>query len=152
MEKKIAVRFYENKKFGSTYGKGLYRTALYNGTADLEEPHAKYLLDMFGYADWENTARTANDMELLTAADEVVGTAPKSDFLATWIKRWDADGTKPRVFGFAVLDLNTHQLTLLINDDVTGVENAWALEAKPCKQASDNRKSPNVFASNADLG
>lgn len=152
MERKIAVRFYENKKYGTTYGKGLYRAAIYNGTADLEEPNAKYLLDMFGYADWENTARTNNDMELLKAADDLIGTAPKADFLATWIKRWDADGSKPRVYGFGVLDLNSNRLMLAINDEVTGVENAWALEAKPCKRASDNRKSPNLFATNVDLG
>jgi hypothetical protein len=28
----VAIRLYENKAYGTTYGKGLYRKAIYNGT------------------------------------------------------------------------------------------------------------------------
>ena len=151
MEQRIAVRFYENKTYGSTYGKGLYRRAIFNGTADLQEPRAKYLLDMLAYSDWENTARTTDEMEALRAAEEVAGNAPHSNLLATWIKRLDNDGSKPRVQGFGLLDLDTHQLTLLISDAAKGVEQAWKLDAKPCKQSAQNKNSPNLLATNADL-
>lgn len=132
MEQAIAVRFYENKKYGSTQGKGLFRKALFNATADLQHPKTKYLLDMFTYSDWENTAKTDDDMKALgVAADYAEGLA-KADLLGTWIKRLDSDGTKPRVCGFGLMDLNTHQLVLVINDTAIGVEEAWELEAKPC--------------------
>ena len=53
MEKSIAVRFYENKRYGSTYGKGLFHKAVFNATADLQEPRVKYLLDLIQYRDCE---------------------------------------------------------------------------------------------------
>ena len=31
----IAVRLYDNPKFGRTFGRGLYHNALFNGTVDL---------------------------------------------------------------------------------------------------------------------
>jgi hypothetical protein len=151
MEQAIAVRFYENKKYGSTQGKGLFRKALFNATADLQHPKTKYLLDMFTYSDWENTAKTDDDMKALgVAADYAEGLA-KADLLGTWIKRLDSDGTKPRVCGFGLMDLNTHQLVLVINDTAIGVEEAWELEAKPCKQSTQNKNSPQLLATNVDL-
>jgi hypothetical protein len=41
----IAIRLFENQKFGTTYGKGLRRSAVFNATAEVDEPYAKYLLD-----------------------------------------------------------------------------------------------------------
>lgn len=151
MEQAIAVRFYENKKYGSTQGKGLFRKAVFNATADLQQPKTKYLLDMFSYVDWENSAKTDSDMKALAQANELVGDMPKADLLGTWIKRLDSDGTKPRVMGFGVLALNTQQLALLINDTEIGIEQAWELEVKPCKQSPTNKNSPQLLATNADL-
>ena len=42
--KQVTIRLWENKKFGTTYGKGLYRRAIYNGTAEVLSPYTKYLL------------------------------------------------------------------------------------------------------------
>ncbi len=47
MEKEIAVRMFENKKLGTTYGKGKYRSAIFNASAELRDPHVKYLLDFY---------------------------------------------------------------------------------------------------------
>lgn len=33
-QSEIAVRLYDNNAYGTTYGKGLYRKAIYNGTID----------------------------------------------------------------------------------------------------------------------
>jgi hypothetical protein len=34
----IAVRLYENNAYGTTFGKGMYRRALFNGTIDAKSP------------------------------------------------------------------------------------------------------------------
>jgi hypothetical protein len=150
MEKEIAVRFYTNEKFGSAFGKGMFRKAVFNGTADLFQPSAKYLLDMLSYTDWVNAAKTDEDMQALAMANEVIATQSTGDWLATFIKRLDSDGTKPRVFGFGVLNLDTNNLVLVIKDEVKCVEEVWQLNAKPCKQSS-SKGAPQLLASNADL-
>jgi hypothetical protein len=150
MEKDIAVRFYANEKFGSAFGKGLFRKAVFNGTADLNQPSAKYLLDMLGYRDWEHSAKSDEDMLALRMAEELIGTNPKADLLATFIKRLDSDGSKSRVFGFGLLDLDTKELMLLIKDDEKKISGAWQLVAKSCKQSS-GKKIPQLLATNAEL-
>ena len=62
MEKAIAVRLFENKKNGSTYGKGLYRSAIFNASAELRDPHVKYLLDFYAIDRWQPELGTANFM------------------------------------------------------------------------------------------
>jgi len=146
MEKEIAVRFYTNEKFG----KGIFKKGILSGTADLSQPSAKYLLDMLSYTDWQNTAKTDDDMEALGIVEEIVGANPTNDLLATFIKRMDSDGTKSRVPGFCVLDLATNELMLVISDDVKGVADQWELSARPCKQVM-GKKVPQLLASNADL-
>ena len=47
--KEIAVRLYENKKYGTTYGKGLFHSAVFNGSADVLGSNTKYLLDYYPY-------------------------------------------------------------------------------------------------------
>ena len=151
MDKEIAVRFYENKRYGNTYGKGLFHKAVFNATADLQQPRTKYLLDMFCFKDWVNTAKSDTDMELVVMAENFVGSSGNKDMLAPFVKRLDADGSKPRVKGFAVLDLNTRLLTLAIEDDEMAVTQAWQLEAKPCREAVQNKNSPQLLATNAEL-
>jgi len=45
----VAVRLFENQAYGTTYGKGLYRRAIYNGTVEMKTPKVKYLIDLFAY-------------------------------------------------------------------------------------------------------
>ena len=151
MDKEIAVRFYENKRYGSTYGKGLFHKAVFNATADLQQPRAKYLLDMLCYKDWVNTAKSDQDMELVATAEDLISANDCKDVLATFVKRLDADGSKPRVNGLALLDLNTHQLTLVIEDEAMSVMQAWQLEARPCRASHTNKNSPQMLATNVDL-
>jgi hypothetical protein len=151
MDKEIAVRFYENKRYGSTYAKGQFHKAVFNATADLQQPRAKYLLDMLCYKDWVNTARSDADMQLVQTAQDLLRGHSGQDVLATFVKRLDTDGSKPRVNGLALLDLNTNQLTLVIEDEAMSVAEAWQLEAKPCKAAQQNKNSPQLLATNVDL-
>lgn len=150
MTKEIAVRFYENKKYGTTFGKGMFHRAVYNSTADIRQPYAKYLLDWFSYTDWENTAKSDEDIAALSIAADMCLGKQSSGMLATWVKRMDSKDCKPRVGGFGVMDTSTGEVTLLINDTETGVEEAWQLSARPCKiNASAN--SPQLLATNAEL-
>jgi hypothetical protein len=151
MDTKIAVRFYDNNKFGTTYAKGLYRKAVFNGTADLQQPNTKYLLDMLSYDDWENSAKTNEDMRALELAEDLIEAKPKADWLCSFIKRFDSNGNKSPVMGFCIFDLDTHQLTLAINDAAHGIVEAWQLEAKPCKSSSNGKKVPQLLATNAEL-
>jgi len=151
MEKQIAVRFYENGMYGTTYAKGQYRKAVFNGTADIQNPKAKYLLDMYDFNEWQHSAKSDEDMQTLKVVEDLLSETGKSDVLATWIKRLDEDNSKSRVQGFGLLDMKTNELTLLINDEDMGVEEAWQLTAKPCRQALGGRKSPQLLATNADL-
>ena len=106
---------------------------------------------MFCFTDWVNTAKSDTDMELVAMAENFVGSSGNKDMLATFVKRLDADGSKPRVRGFAVLDLNTRQLTLVIEDEEMAVTQAWQMEAKPCGEAAKNQNSPQLLATNAEL-
>jgi len=54
----VAVRLYENRKFGGTFAPNKYYTAMFNATADVVAPHIKYLLDYVPYSQWANSLRT----------------------------------------------------------------------------------------------
>ena len=43
--REIAVRGFINEKFNTTFGKGLFRRAVYNGSVELHKPNQKYLVD-----------------------------------------------------------------------------------------------------------
>ena len=64
MEKEIAVRLYQNAKYGTIYGKGLRHQALFNATADIKEPKVKYLLDFYTYEHWEFLAKS-NQLDIV---------------------------------------------------------------------------------------
>jgi len=147
-QKEIAVRFYENAKFGTTYAKGKRHSAVFNAAADIRSPNAKYLLDFYTFDYWQHTARTDGDMEVL----EVVSERASEDVLVSWVVKQDPiTKDKQRVTGFCLLDMATQICTLLINDENTGVQQAWELPAKQCKQVI-GKNSPLLLATNADLG
>ena len=70
MEKEIAVRLFENKKLGTTYGKGLYRLAVFNASAEIKDPHVKYLLDFYQFERWQHTANTDKQIVILNQIKE----------------------------------------------------------------------------------
>ena len=87
MQNEIAVRLYENNKYGSTYGKSLYHNALFNATADVKHPKAKYLLDFYSYEHWEAQAKTDEQIEVV----QLVSEAANKDTLVSWVLRYDAE-------------------------------------------------------------
>ena len=143
----VAIRLYENKAYGTTYGKGLYRKAIYNGTVEAIEPTETYLVDFYNYDDWSNMAKTDGDMEI------IANVTPSSDALYSWIKHYDRDTRdKLAVPGFCELDTTSLGINLLICDEVHGLVETWRLNARPCKQMRSGIKSPQLLATNTDLG
>ena len=143
----IAVRLYENAKFGTTYAKGLYHSAVFNASAEILNPRVKYLLDFYTLDRWQHTARSDEQMELL----DIVRETASNDSLISWIVRYDnATKTKTWVQGFASLDPSTNKLQVLIDDHDAGIEQGWSLTAKPCRSVH-GKNAPALLATNTDL-
>ena len=142
----IAVRLYDNNTYGTTYGKGLYRKAIYNGTIDAKAEGAKYLVDLFSYDEWANMAKTDEQMEILANIEA------QSDSLYSWVKHYDPiTKDKIAVPGMCRLDTESLELTILICDESRGLTDTWELKAKPCKQGSTGGKAPQLLATNSEL-
>jgi hypothetical protein len=142
----IAVRLYDNQAYGTTHGKGMYRSAIYNGTIDAKAPAVKYLVDLCNYDYWTNQARTDEQMVILDAIADV------KDKLYSWIQRYDpVTRQKTLVQGVCTLDLKNLNMDVLICDEDVHVVDRWQITAKPCKQSSAGLKSPQLLATNADL-
>jgi hypothetical protein len=142
----VAVRLYENGTYGSAYGKGKFRKALFNGTVDVQELKTKYLVDFYTYEDWSNLAKSQEQMEVLANVQS------NSDTLYSWIKHYDPSSqSKTPVIGMCSIDLDSLDVNLVIVDAANGVEDVWLIGAKPCKERA-GLKSPQLLATNADLG
>ena len=91
----LAVRLYENSTYGSTYGKGLFRKALFNGSIDLKSPTVKYVIDLFNYDDWCNIAKTNSQIEIISEVPK------QAETIYSWITRYNtATKQKTLVSGF----------------------------------------------------
>ncbi|WVN42037.1 hypothetical protein AOB54_01265 [beta proteobacterium MWH-UniP1] len=154
----MAVRLYDNPKFGKTFGKGLYHNTLFNGTVDLPVLGLKYLIDLVQYEQWQHTAKSDQDMEMLaTAIDylkaqdiDIESGANRTNILCSWIKRFDSNMLKPKVPGFALLDLQKCKITVVVTDEQHGIAFGERLCMRSCKDPSNGQRSPNYFASNYD--
>ena len=145
-EIEIAVRLYDNKLYGTTYGKGLYRKAIYNGSIDINESDAKYVIDLFSYDDWCNQAKTDEQMAMMKNIEK------NKDNLYSWINRYDRiSKQKTLVDGCVVMNAESNDMVVALNDTDFDVVGQLALSAKPCKQSTNGRKSPMLLASNSDL-
>lgn len=146
MEKEIAVRLFENKRLGTTYGKGLYRTAVFNASAEIKDPHVKYLLDFYQYDRWQHTANTDEQIAMLNQIDEYCSAGD----LTSWITRYDPiTKSKTPVQGVAILDEKSNTLRVVVIDPESGVEDTWSLPVKACSVTRSN--SPSLIATNTEL-
>jgi hypothetical protein len=154
----IAVRLYDNPKFGKTFGRGLYHNALFNGTVDLPVLRLKYLIDLVQYEQWQHTAHTDEDIEALntvinemSAKDiDIESVSNRTNILCSWMKRFDSNMSKPKVAGFAVLDIRSCDMLVVLHDERNDVAFAETFSMRGCKDPSDGQRSPNYFASNYD--
>ena len=146
MQKEIAVRLYQNTKYGMTHGKGVRHQALFNATADIKHPKVKYLLDFYTYAYWEFLAKQ-NQLDIIQQVREIVD----QDSLISWVQRYDpATKTKTAVYGFSTLDMKSNRLILCAVDIEVGVEDSWQLTAKPCRAVS-GKNVAELLATNCEL-
>lgn len=146
MPKEIAVRLYQNAKYGTTYAKGQRHQALFNATADIKEPKVKYLLDFYTYEYWEFLAKDAQ-LSIVQQVQETVG----KDSLVSWVVRYDhATKAKTPIYGFSALDMKTNELIVCVIDTDAGVEESWKLIAKPCKTVT-GKNVAELLATNSEL-
>jgi arabinogalactan endo-1,4-beta-galactosidase len=145
-QSEIAVRLFDNNTYGTTYGKGLYRKAIYNGTIDAKAEGAKYLVDLYSYDEWANMAKTDEQMAILANVEA------QSDALYSWVQHYDLiTKDKTTVPGMCRLDIESLDITVLICDEEHGMTDTWELKAKPCRQGRAGVKTPQLLATNADL-
>ena len=142
----LAVRLYENSTYGSTYGKGLFRKALFNGSIDIKSPTVKYVIDLFNYEDWCNIAKTNYQIEIIN------GVPKQADTLYSWINRYDSSTKrKTLVIGYCSFDCESKELAIMIIDPDFNIEDKWTMSAKPCQANRNGRRAPQFLATNADL-
>lgn len=146
--REIAVRGFMNEKFGSTYGKGLFHRAIFNGSVEIRNPYTKYLIDLFEYGRWENSART--DQQMIWVNKMRSANVDCSDSVVSWIQHYDAlSKAKQTVDGVCVYLSGTQELHISINDPERSVVDAWTLDVKSCAKSGANK--PVFIATNVDL-
>ena len=149
---KIAVRFYENQKLGKSFGPAKFHTAVYNATADIVNPHQKYLLDYVTFQNWIKSARDDDQLAACDHVQEIIEAKKlnKDDILGSWIKRYDRSNSKIMIPGFSTFELSSHALDVCIIDDDFGIQSIWNLEARGCR-SKYGQKSPQLLAANYPL-
>ena len=131
---------------GSTYGKGLYHSAVFNASADVLGENTKYLLDFYPFEKFEHIARTDEQMNVLRQ----IGNAKTDDVLFSWVVRYNpTTKQKTPVYGFCLLNTAINKLGLLIGSNEDDVVQ-WDLPVRPCRM-STGKNSPTMLATNADL-
>lgn len=145
----IAVRGFINDKFNTPFGKGLFRRAVFNGSVELAGPKEKYLVDYYSYTDWENTAKSDEQMAIVTKLAKS-GIDPDDEVYCSWIQHYDPiSKTKTKVGGFSVYSPQTQELYIEIDDVPNGTVEDWSLPARLCKTTGVTK--PVFVATNVDL-
>jgi len=142
----LAVRFYDNAVYGTTYGKGLFRKAIFNGSIDVKTPTVKYLIDLYEYEDWINLARTDEQMEIIGEISKEHATA------YSWLQRYNTETKqKTSITGFTSFNCESKAVKIMILDPDFNIEDSWLIEAKLCQSNLRGLRSPQFLATNSDL-
>ena len=148
--REIAVRGFINEKFNTTFGKGLFRRAVYNGSVELRNPNTKYLVDFYRYVEWENLAKTDDQMAIVRKLAKS-NINQDEEVLMSWVVHYDSlSRTKTAIDGFAILSPSSSELYIAITDLNHGVNEDWTLTVQSCKTMGVNK--PVFIATNVDLG
>ena len=141
--KEITARLWENKLYGTTYGKGQYRKAIYNGTLELNDPYAKYLVDFEEIADWFHFARTPLHQSIASKLDSIPTNEP--EIFMSWLYRYEY-GVKNPIGGYAALDLNTMHIQIQIDDIEHDISEHWELPVRSCIARIPGKPTPALIA------
>ena len=146
--REIAVRGFINAKFNTTYGKGLFRRAVFNGSVEIRDPYSKYLVDYMDFNAWQHKAKEFQLTHVRTIYDEGLDRVP--DALFSWILRYESmTKTKCSVNGFSVYLPDSCALYINIIDVENGVVDEWTLQTHGCKSTGQGK--PVFIATNMDL-
>ena len=141
--KEITARLWENKMSGTTYGKGLYRKAIYNGTLELNDPYAKYLVDFEEIADWFHFAKSPLHQQMAQNIDSIPEN--ESGVFMTWLYRYE-QGIKTPIGGYAALDLNNNRILIQVDDQGLEISEHWELPVRNCISKTPGKPTPALIA------
>ncbi len=146
--KNIAVRLWNNQMFGTTYGKGLRRSALFNGTIEIAIPPVKYLIDLEQIEAWYHHAKSPVHLKML----QNFRTTPTNEVnvLMSWISRYESRAKIP-IEGFCAFDLSKETLLIHIVDLEYKLNETWELTVKECLNRTPGKPTPNLIATNYEL-
>jgi hypothetical protein len=148
--REIAVRGFINEKFNTTFGKGLFRRAVFNGSVELRNPNTKYLVDFYRYVEWENLAKTDDQMAIVRKLGKS-DISQDDEVLMSWVIHYDPlTKKKTPIDGFAILSPSSSELYIAVNDQANGINEEWTLNTQSCKTMGVNK--PVFIATNVDLG
>ncbi len=147
--REIAVRGFINEKFNTTFGKGLFRRAVFNGSVELHDPNQKYLVDYFSYLEWETQAKTDEQLKVINELTSV-NLGKETGLLFSWLIHYDPlTKSKQRVNGYSIYSPNTRELFIKIDDPNNQTQDEWTLDVHSCKSTGANK--PVFVAANVDL-
>ncbi len=147
--REIAVRGFINEKFNTTFGKGLFRRAVFNGSVELHDPNQKYLVDYFSYLEWETQAKTDEQLKVINELTSV-NLGKETDWLFSWLIHYDPlTKSKQRVNGYSIYSPKTRELFIKIDDPDNQTQDEWTLDVHSCKSTGANK--PVFVAANVDL-
>ena len=147
--REIAVRGFINEKFNTTFGKGLFRRAVFNGSVELHDPNQKYLVDYFSYLEWETQAKTDEQLKVINELTSV-NLGKETGLLFSWLIHYDPlTKSKQRVNGYSIYSPNTRELFIKIDDPNNQTQDEWTLDVHSCKSTGANK--PIFVAANVDL-
>jgi hypothetical protein len=147
--REIAVRGFINEKFNTTFGKGLFRRAVFNGSVELHNPNQKYLVDYFSYLEWEAQAKSDEQLKVINELTSV-NLGKETDLLFSWLIHYDPlTKSKQRVNGYSIYSPNTRELFIKIDDPGNQTQDEWTLYVHSCKSTGANK--PIFVAANVDL-
>ncbi len=147
--REIAVRGFTNEKFNTTFGKGLFRRAVFNGSVELRDPSLKYLVDYYQYPEWEALAKVNKQMDIINKLDGS-GMPENEDLLFSWLVHYDPlTKIKTKVDGYSVYSPSTQELYITINDPDNQTNEEWSLDVHNCKNLGHHK--PVFIATNVDL-
>jgi hypothetical protein len=148
-EREIAVRGFMNERYNTSFGKGLFRRAVYNGSVELANPSQKYLIDLYEFGLWQHQAKTDYQINIFRKIDAMGGDEEKN-LLLSWVLHYDPlTKVKTPVDGYCIYMPSTDELYIEIADPLNDTEYSWSLDVKSCKNTGKGK--PVFIATNVDL-
>ena len=141
--KEITARLWENKMYGTTFGKGQYRKAIYNGTLEIPSPYAKYLVDFEELETWFHFPKSPVHVEFANKLKTIP--VNENGILMSWIYRYE-NGSKTAIEGYAALDMNYSRITIQIDDSAHGINEHWELPIRSCIARIPGKPTPALIA------